>query len=115
MDELSNDFVAEVQKHQMTPIETLNWYCNLYYTENNDTEQGIMARAINDIFMCFKDMYGADEKSVLEMLEERYAKQVKINSNTCSISGGKSPIIPKGTTLTDFLYWALEENKNEEL
>ena len=29
--------------------EILNWYRNLYHTENSNTEKGIMARAINDI------------------------------------------------------------------
>lgn len=70
---LNKMFVEEVRNHNMTPIEILNWYRNFYYKEDNDTEQGIMARAINDIFMCFKDMYGSSEKSILEMLEERYA------------------------------------------
>ena len=31
------------------PVEILNWYRNLYYAENENTERGIMARAINDI------------------------------------------------------------------
>ena len=69
---LSKYFVEEVRNHNMTPIEILNWYRNFYYKEDNDTEQGIMAKAINDVFMCFKDMCGSSEKSVLEMLEERY-------------------------------------------
>lgn len=111
----SNYFVEEVENNNMTPIEVLNWYRNFYHTENNDTEQGIMVNAINDIFMCFKDMYGASEKNVLEMLEERYFKQAKINSNTyLSISSGKPPIIPKGTKLSDFLNWALEGEQNEK-
>ena len=29
--------------------ETLNWYRNLYHCENETTERGIVARAINDI------------------------------------------------------------------
>lgn len=114
---LSRMFVEEVRNNNMTPIEILNYYRNFYYKEDDDTEQSIMARAINDIFMCFKDMYGTDEKSVLEMLEERYAKQVRINSNTyLSMSGETPPIIPKGTKLSDFLNWALEGvERNEEL
>ena len=70
---LNKMFVEEVQNHNMTPIEILNYYRNFYYKEDDDIEQGIMARTINDIFMCFKDMYRSDKKSVLEMLEERYA------------------------------------------
>lgn len=47
-----NYFVEEIQKNQITdPIEILNWYRNLYYTENSNTERGIMAAAINALFM----------------------------------------------------------------
>lgn len=69
-----------------------------------------MVNAINDIFMCFKNMYGSSEKDVLEMLEERYSKQAKINSNTyLEISIGTPSIIPKGTKLSDVLNYALRE------
>ena len=50
-------FVEEVKKHSMTdPLEILNWYRNLYYKEGNHTEHGIMAEAINDLFMKYKDV-----------------------------------------------------------
>ena len=50
-------FVEEVKNHNMTdPLEILNWYRNLYYKEGNNTEHGIMAEAINDVFMKYKDM-----------------------------------------------------------
>ena len=42
-------------------MNILNYYRNLYYKESLDTEQGIMARAINDMFMKAKK---------LEVLEE---------------------------------------------
>ena len=46
-----NIFVREVKNHNMTdPLEILNWYRNLYHCEDNHTEQGIMAYAINDLF-----------------------------------------------------------------
>lgn len=113
---LNEMFVEEVRNHNMTPIEILNWYRNFYYKEDDDTEQYIMAKAINDIFMCFKGLYGSSEKNVLEMLEERYSKQAKINSNTyLEISIGTPPIIPKGTKLSNVLNYALRgENKNEK-
>lgn len=113
---ISNYFVEEVENSNMTPIEILNWYRNFYRTENNNTEQGIMVNAINDIFMCFKGLYGSSEKDVLEMLEERYSKQSKINSNTyLEISIGKPPIVPKDTKLSDLINYALRgENKNEK-
>lgn len=103
-------FVEEVRNNSMTPIEILNYYRNFYRSESNNTEQGIMVNAINDIFMCFKNMYGSSEKDVLEMLEERYSKQAKINSNTyLEISIGTPPIIPKGTKLSDVLNYAFRE------
>ena len=46
-----NDFVKEVYKHNMKSLDILNWYRNLYYKEGNDTERGVMAMAINDLFM----------------------------------------------------------------
>lgn len=113
---LNEMFVEEVRNHSMTPIEILNWYRNFYYKEDDNTEQYIMAKAINDIFMCFKGLYGSSEKDVLEMLEERYSKQAKINSNTyLKMSIGTPTIIPKGTKLSDVLNYALiGENKNEK-
>lgn len=46
-----NNFVREVYKQNMKPLDILNWYRNLYYKEGNDTERGVMAMAINDLFM----------------------------------------------------------------
>lgn len=46
------DFVEEVVATNMAdPIEIINWYRNLYYKEPSNTEQGIMANAINDLFV----------------------------------------------------------------
>lgn len=36
-------------------IDILNWYRNLYYQEEPNTEHGIMARAINELFMPLRD------------------------------------------------------------
>lgn len=53
-----NYFVREVREYNITdPLEILNWYRNLYYKENNNTERGVMARAINDVFMKYKDVF----------------------------------------------------------
>lgn len=50
-----NYFVEEMQKNKMTdPIEILNWYRNLYYKEGLNTEQGIVADAINELFKRLK-------------------------------------------------------------
>ena len=51
-------FIKEVHRNGMSnPIEILNWYRNLYYTESQNTERGIMAKAINDLFMEYKDVF----------------------------------------------------------
>ena len=61
----SNIFTEEVIKGNMTPIEILNWYRNFYHTENNNTEQGTMVNAINDIFMRLIDMGLSNDKRLL--------------------------------------------------
>lgn len=63
-------FVTEVQDNKMTPINILNWYRNFYRTENNDTEQGIMVNAINDIFMRLKDMSLLNDERLLVSNED---------------------------------------------
>lgn len=62
---VSNYFVEEVENNNMPPIEILNWYRNFYHTENNNTEQGIMVNAINDIFMRLRDMEILNDKRLL--------------------------------------------------
>lgn len=37
-------------------MNILNWYRNLYYQAEPDTERGIMARAINETFMKLKEL-----------------------------------------------------------
>lgn len=50
-----NIFAEEViEGHMEDPLEILNWYRNLYYTEPSHTERGIMANAINDLFMKYR-------------------------------------------------------------
>lgn len=47
-----NDFVKEVHDYNITdPLEILNWYRNLYYKEDANTERGLMATTINNLFM----------------------------------------------------------------
>ena len=43
-----NTFMNGLEKIK-DPAEILNWYRNLYHCENETTERGVMARAINDI------------------------------------------------------------------
>ena len=46
-----NYFIKEIFKNNMTdPLEILNWYRNLYHSEDADTERGFMARVINTLF-----------------------------------------------------------------
>ena len=50
-----NSFVREVKEKNITDtLEILNWYRNLYHAEDNHTEHGIMAWAINDLFVKYK-------------------------------------------------------------
>lgn len=50
-----NTFAEEVIEGNITdPIEILNWYRNLYYKEPSNTERGIMANAIGDLFMKYR-------------------------------------------------------------
>ena len=72
----SNYFVEEVENNDMTPIEILNWYRNFYHTENNNTEQGVMVRAINDIFMRLKDIGILNDERLL-MSNEDYKLNYK--------------------------------------
>lgn len=74
MSEASGFFVSEVQEHQMTPIEILNWYRNFYRTENNNTEQGIMVRAINDIFKRLVETGASCDEKLTIMSNEDYAR-----------------------------------------
>jgi hypothetical protein len=60
MDENEQYFVSSIKKSD-TYMDILNWYRNLYHTENPNTERGIMASAINDLFMSLKD---GDEKQI---------------------------------------------------
>lgn len=51
-------FVEEVIENNITdPLEILNWYRNLYYKEASDTERGIMAEAINSLFMKYRNAF----------------------------------------------------------
>lgn len=46
---MTDNYFIDIAKTIDGSAEILNWYRNLYHTENSDTERGIMARAINDI------------------------------------------------------------------
>ena len=51
------------------PLEILNWYRNLYYTNSSYTERGIMAEAINSLFK----KYQAELKEKARTLEYQIA------------------------------------------
>lgn len=78
---VSELFVEEV-KNNMTPIEILNWYRNFYRSENNNTEQGIMVNAINDIFMRLTDMGLSDDERLLMSNEDYKLKYKNKQYNT---------------------------------
>lgn len=75
-------FVREVQDNKMTPINILNWYRNFYRTENNNTEQGIMVRAINDIFMRLKDIGILNDERLLMSNSDYILKYKNKEQNT---------------------------------
>ena len=50
MDQLEKHFIEGIMPSD-TCWDILNWYRNLYYTNSDNTERGIMARAINDLFI----------------------------------------------------------------
>jgi hypothetical protein len=56
---MSKDFLEEHfvkgAKECSSPEDILNWYRNLYYKEEQNTERRIVAEAINDYFMKVKD------------------------------------------------------------
>lgn len=78
----SSYFVEEVVKGDRPPIHILNWYRNFYHTENNNTEQGIMVNAIDDIFMRLKDMGLSNDKRLLVSNEDYKLKYKNKEQNT---------------------------------
>ena len=50
----SHNFINGIQSEDKW-TDILNWYRNLYHAENDNTERGIMARAINDMFAELKE------------------------------------------------------------
>ena len=50
-------------KNPNNSFDILNWYRNLYYKEDKDTERGKMAWAINKVFMELKEL-GVDLKNL---------------------------------------------------
>ena len=56
--ESDSNFAEQVMKYSMeNPVEILNWYRNSYYQEPSNSEKGIMARAINDLLMKYKEVF----------------------------------------------------------
>lgn len=49
-DFLEEQFVEDAKKCS-SPEDILNWYRNLYYKENENTERRIVAEAINEFFV----------------------------------------------------------------
>lgn len=45
------------------PLEILNWYRNLYYQEEYPSAHRIMAEAINDLFMKYKDVFSRESEA----------------------------------------------------
>ena len=61
MDKLEQWFLDGI-KPEDTCLDILNWYRNLYYKESKNTERGVIAWAINDLFMMMReDNYRGDK------------------------------------------------------
>lgn len=59
------NFISEIKNsYVIDPLEILNFYRNLYHCENDTTERGIMSRAINDLFVEYKNVFNNKEKQV---------------------------------------------------
>ena len=52
MDKLEEYFINSINPEDSS-VDILNWYRNLYYKEEPNTERGIVARAINNLFISF--------------------------------------------------------------
>lgn len=48
-------FLDGIDKAEDTNIGVLNWYRNLFYQNESDTERGTMARAINGLLIELKE------------------------------------------------------------
>lgn len=68
-------FAKEAQKSKLTPIGVLNFYRNFYRTENNNTEQGIVVNAINEVFK----ILSAQEETIKKQKEtiHKYSELVR--------------------------------------
>ena len=65
-------FVSGIQKND-SYMDILNWYRNLYHAESTSTERGIMANAINDLFMSLRE---SDKKQIpMAVKREGYDEQ----------------------------------------
>lgn len=60
MDNREKYFVEECKNIEGC-MNILNWYRNLYYQDEPHTERGVMARAINDMFMKAKELNVLDK------------------------------------------------------
>lgn len=107
-------FVTEVQDNKMTPINILNWYRNFYRTENNDTEQGIMVNAINDIFMRLKDMSLLDDERLLVSNEDYKLNCKNKQQNTKKLHETSNTYIDVCISLIDLIQTSIN-NPNTDI
>lgn len=77
-----NTFVREIkEKNIIDPLEILNWYRNLYHTEDNHTEHGIVAYAINDLFTEIERMRAQNCDSDLLIKDLRFRNKESQKAN----------------------------------
>lgn len=69
--EYENLFVKEVKEKCITdPLDILNWYRNLYHTEDNHLEHGIVAYAINDLMVKYYNTVKETAEKILKRAKE---------------------------------------------
>ena len=57
-------------KNPNNSFDILNWYRNLYYQNDKNTERGKMAWAINNVFMKLKEL-GVDLNSLSDQYKDK--------------------------------------------
>ena len=81
-------------------IEILNWYRNVYHTESQNTEQGIMSLAINDIFIKAKKLGILEDLNIdNKTLQKKDVDNKSISTHWLFIMDDDSTY---GTTTDDF-------------
>lgn len=68
-EEIENNFVKGLKAYPSDSCwDILNWYRNLYHKENDNTERGIVARAINEALVEHHSKLNKEKNTYLELI-----------------------------------------------